>query len=217
VSETTLIIGTKNYSSWSLRPWILLRHLGIPFREVVLDLDTPRFREEVARVSPTGKVPALIDGATHVWESLAIVEYACEKAGAGWPVDPAARAHARAIASEMHAGFLALRAACPMNARARGRRVAMTPAIAADLARIDAIWTACRKLHAASGPWLFGAYSAADAMYAPVVLRCLTYDLPLSESGRAYMATALADAHLQDWIRAAEADSHVVPADEAGA
>lgn len=216
-SEIVLVIGTKNYSSWSLRPWILLRKLGIPFREVVLDFDDPAFHEEVARHSPSRRVPVLIDGDVRVWESIAICEYASEKAaGRGWPEDAAARAHARAISAEMHAGFAALRRQCPMNARARGRRVPSTPELEADLRRIDALWTECRRRHAAAGPWLFGRYSVADAMFAPVALRCLTYGLPLGEEARGYLDAALADGDLREWIRAAEADTHVVPHEEVG-
>jgi glutathione S-transferase len=215
--ELMLLIGTRNYSSWSLRPWMLLRHLGIPFAEQVVHFDTDEFRTEVTRLSPTRRVPVLLHGATTVWESLAICEYASELAGGrGWPANAAARAQARATASEMHAGFAALRSACPMNARARGRRVPMTPALELDIARIDAIWGEHRRVHGPDGPWLFGGYSAADAMHAPVALRFLAYGLPLSAAAREYHETVLADPHLQAWITAAEAEGVTIPADEAG-
>ena len=181
MAKPLLVIGTRNYSSWSLRPWLLLRHLGIDFEERVLHFGSPEFAAEVARLSPSRRVPVLLHGERRIWESLAICEYASELAGGrGWPGDAGARAHARAVAAEMHAGFAALRAACPMNARARARRVESSPALQRDLQRVNAIWTECRRLHGATGPWLFGAYSAADAMFAPVALRCLSYGLPLT-------------------------------------
>ncbi|MBM5810963.1 MAG: glutathione S-transferase family protein [Gammaproteobacteria bacterium] len=216
--ELTLVIGTRNYSSWSLRPWLLLRHLGLPFAERVYELETPEFAREVPRWSPTGRVPVLLHGPLRVWESLAICEYASELAGGrGWPEDAAARARARAVAAEMHAGFQALRSACPMNTRARGRRVPLTPAVLSDLRRLDALWSDCRRDFAAAGPWLFGHFSAADAMYAPVALRVRTYDLPLGEVARGWCATMLADPQLQEWLRAAAAETRVIASDEAGA
>jgi glutathione S-transferase len=218
MSALTLFIGTRNYSSWSLRPWLLLRHLGLPFTEREYELDSESFRREVSGFSPTGRVPVLIHGALRVWESLAICEYVSELAGGrGWPADAAMRAHARAIAAEMHGGFQALRGALPMNARATGRRVALTPAVERDLRRIDAIWSDCRRDHGASGPCLFGGFSAADAMYAPVVLRVRTYGLPLSAPAASYHDHMLSDRHLRDWLRAAELDSVVIPKEEAGA
>lgn len=217
MGELTLVVGTKNYSSWSLRPWLFLKHLGLPFAERVLHFDTPEFAAEVPRLSPSGRVPVLLHGTLRVWESLAICEYAADLAGGrGWPADPSARAVARALACEMHAGFAALRSACPMNTRARDRRVPMTPALEHDIRRIDAIWSA-RPYGDKAGPWLFGEYSAADAMFAPVALRCLTYGLRLSPAAAEYMATVLADAHLREWVAAAATEGVVVPADEAGA
>lgn len=213
----TLVIGNRNYSSWSLRPWILLRHLGIAFDEVRLPLDTPEFDAKIGRWSPSRRVPVLVDGELRVWESLAIAEYAVEKAGRGWPADPAARAVARAVSAEMHAGFQALRSAYPMNVRARNRRVPTTPALAASIRRMDELWTACRTRHGAGGPWLFGEYSVADAMYAPVAFRFRTYGTAgLGPVSLAYVATVLEDPLLQPWIAAAEAETERVAADEAG-
>lgn len=214
----TLVVGSRNYSSWSLRPWLLMRHLGLDFEERQFHLDTPEFDEEIAKISPTRRVPALIHGDLVVWESLAICEYASELAdGRGWPADRRLRALARAAASEMHSGFAALRAACPMNARAAGRRVAMTPPLARDLARIDAIWSGCRRDHGDLGPWLFGAFGVADAMYAPVALRARTYALPLSGLASRYCDTVLDDAHLRDWIAASARETRVIPHEEVGA
>lgn len=215
--ELTLVIGTRNYSSWSLRPWLLLRHLDLPFTERLYHFNTAEFAREVPRLSPSGRVPVLLHGDLRVWESLAICEYASElAAGRGWPDDPARRAFARAVATEMHAGFAALRTACPMNARASGRRVALTPALAADLRRIDAIWSQCRRDYGTGGPWLFGGYSVVDAMYAPVALRVQTYGLPLDDDARSYCETVLADAQLRHWVQAATAEQSVVPQDEVG-
>ena len=213
----TLVIGTKNYSSWSLRPWILLRHLGIPFSEKLVHLDTPEFAAEVPRLSPSRRVPVLLHGDRTIWESLAICEYTSELAGGrGWPDDPGQRAEARSLACEMHAGFQALRSQCPMNIRARGRRVPMTAALQADVARIDAIWDDCQRRHAAQGPWLFGDYSVADAMFAPVALRCRGYGLELGDRAAAYLGTVLDDPLLRDWLDAAEVEGVTVAADEAG-
>jgi glutathione S-transferase len=214
----TLVIGNRNYSSWSLRPWILLKHLGLPFSEVLLPLDTPEFAQKIHAYSPTGRVPVLRDGELVVAESIAIMEYASELAhGAGWPTDPAARALARAAAAEMHAGFGALRSACPMNLRARDRRVAITPAIRACIERIDALWTGARTHHGDDGPWLFGGYCAADAMYLPVALRFRTYGLDgLGPVAQDYMTTLLSDPLFQPWLDAALAETWVVPSDEAG-
>jgi glutathione S-transferase len=218
VSALTLVIGTRNYSSWSLRPWLLLRHLGLPFTERQYHFDTPEFESEVPKLSPTRLVPVLIDGDQRIWESLAICEYVSELAGArGWPTDRARRAEARSVATEMHAGFRALRDACPMNARATGRQVAMTPPLAQDLARVDAIWSGCRRDHGEQGSFLFGEFSVADAMYAPVVLRARTYGLPLSELAARYQDTMLADAHLREWIEVACVETVVIPREEVGA
>ncbi len=218
MSGLVLIIGTKNYSSWSLRPWLLLKHLGLEFTERQYHFGTPEFANEIPKLSPTRKVPVLLHDELRVWESLAIGEYASELAGgSGWPADTGLRAQARSIAHEMHAGFRALRESCPMNARATGRHVAMTSPLEQDLRRIDAIWSGCRRDHGERGPWLFGDFSNADAMYAPVALRVRTYGLPLSALAARYLETVLDDEHLQQWIRAAEQESIVIPEEEVGA
>jgi glutathione S-transferase len=216
MSELLLTIGNKNYSSWSLRPWMLMKHLGLPFAERMLPLDTPEFARDIAAISPTRRVPVLSHGELLVWDSLAICEYACELAGSGWPRDRAARAVARAVCAEMHAGFSILRSQWPMNARAVGRRTAGSPERAAEVARIEDLWAECRRRFGAGGPWLFGDYSVADAMYAPVVLRLRTYGAHLRESSAAYTATVLADAHMRDWLDAAAAESWTIEASEIG-
>jgi glutathione S-transferase len=218
MTPLTLVLGTRNYSSWSLRPWLLLRHLGLEFTERQYHFGTPEFEGEVPKLSPTKLVPVLIHGERRIWESLAICEYASELAGGrGWPADAGQRAIARSVATEMHAGFQALRSACPMNARAIGRRVPMTPPLERDLRRIDAIWSGCRRDNGDRGPYLFGDFSAADAMYAPVVLRVRSYGLPLSELAAHYHATMLADPHLLAWMRSSGEETIVIPHEEAGA
>ena len=213
-----LVIGTKNYSSWSLRPWLLLKHLDLEFTERQYHFGTPEFESEIPKISPTRRVPVLLHDELRVWESVAIGEYASELAGGrGWPADSGLRAQARSIAHEMHAGFRALRDSCPMNARSTGRQVAMTPPLEQDLRRIDAIWSGCRRDHGERGPWLFGAFGIADAMYAPVALRVKTYGLPLSALAARYLETMLDDDHLQQWIRASELESIFIPHEEVGA
>jgi glutathione S-transferase len=216
MASITLFIGNHNYSSWSLRPWILLRHLGLEFDEVVIPLDQPETRARIEAVNPAGKLPLLRHGTLDVWESLAICEYACDLAGSGLPRDRAARARARAAAAEMHAGFQALRAAWPMNARVVGRRTPLTHALERDLRRIIDLWNDCRRRHGAGGPWLFGDYSIADAMYAPVALRFRTYGAAVDGPAADYLATVLADAHLADWIAAAAAEPWTIAGEEVG-
>jgi glutathione S-transferase len=210
-----LVIGNKNYSSWSLRSWILLKHLDEPFTEVVLPLYGEGFRAEIAKYSPAGRVPVLIDGDLHIWDSLAIAEHLAEKTGRGWPKDRAARAWARSVSAEMHSGFQALRSQCPMNIRATGRRVEQTPDLLSDIARIDEIWRDSRRRFGRGGPWLLGDYSIADAMFAPVVTRFNTYGADLSPESRDYMQVALADPALGEWSRAAAADTFRNPVTEA--
>lgn len=183
-----LYVGNKNLSSWSLRPYLALAHTGVPFEEVVIRLDRPDTREQILAVSPSGRVPALRDGAIHVWDSLAICEHLAERFPEAklWPANLAARAHARSVSAEMHAGFADLRREMPMNIVARTPREP-SPAAAADIARILAVWSDCRELHAERGPFLFGAFSIADAMFAPVVTRFVTYGVPVGAEARAYM------------------------------
>ncbi|HEY5810066.1 MAG TPA: glutathione S-transferase family protein, partial [Povalibacter sp.] len=196
-------IGNKQLSSWSLRPWLLMRHLDLPFREIPLTLDVPEFKPAISQYTPSGRVPVLIDGDIHIWDSLAIIEYVHEKSGArAWPADAGQRAHARAISAEMHSGFAALRGTWPMQAASTNLSVAATPACLADIARIDELWQDCRNRYAHAGPWLFGSWCAADAMYAPVVLRFETYGASLSVASAAYARQTLTDPHLQEWIDA---------------
>jgi glutathione S-transferase len=216
MSDLTLVIGNKNYSSWSLRPWMLLKHLAVPFKEVLIPLDTPEFKDQVEKYGPSGRVPVLRHGTHCIWDSLAICEYLAELASKGWPEERHARAVARSVCAEMHSGFTNLRLEWPMNARARNRRTPMTPGLEADIDRVDEIWNDCRRRFGAGGPWLFGQYSIADAMYAPVVLRFKTYSAQVSETARWYLATALEDAAMQEWVQAAQSEEWKLPASEVG-
>jgi glutathione S-transferase len=217
MAKLTLVIGNRNYSSWSLRAWMLARHLGLEFDELQVLLDQSDSQARLHAVSGAGRVPVLIHGELKAWESIAICEYLCELAGRGLPADPQARAVARSVSAEMHAGFGALRQQWPMNARATDRHTPMTPALQRDIGRIDELWCEARERFGAGGPWLFGDYSMADAMYAPVVLRFRTYGARLSAAAQQYLATVLADGALQEWVAAAVAEPWTIAADEAGA
>jgi glutathione S-transferase len=207
----TLLIGSKNYSSWSLRPWVFLRKAAFEFTEQIVHFDASDYQAQIAALSPSRRVPLLVDGGFKIWDSLAICEYAAESSGRGLPVDRLARARARSLAAEMHSGFQALRDECPMNVRAKDRRVPQTPELQADLARIDAVWSGCREEHSGAGEWLFGDFSIADAMFAPVFFRIQTYGANLSPAAQAYLNHALQDPDLRDWQDAASSEGHPLP------
>jgi len=211
----TLIIGNKNYSSWSLRAWLLLRQFGVAFNEVKLTMDTPEFHSRIAEYSPAGRVPVLVDGDVHVWDSLAIAEYANERffENRGWPQPQAARARARAISAEMHSGFVALRRELPMNCRKRVHNHVTGTDAARDIARVQAIWREAREQHVHNGAFLFGSFGIADAMYAPVVLRFISYDVALEPIERAYVDAVSALSALREWIADA-ATEQLSPAHE---
>jgi glutathione S-transferase len=206
-----LVIGNKNYSSWSLRPWLLLREHGIAFDEVRLALDTPEFARDIERWSPNRRVPALRHGELTIWDSLAICEYVDETFldHAGWPRDTAARAIARSVSAEMHSGFQALRGVLPLNCRRRTAGFVVKDEALRDIARICAIWRDCRARFGNAGAFLFGSFSIADAMYAPVALRFVGYDVALERDARAYVDTLLGLASLQDWLRDAAAETEM--------
>ncbi len=216
-----LVIANKCHSSWSLRPWILLKHFGIPFEEVLIPFgptfDDPEWKRAISSFTPAGKVPALLDGDIKVWESLAIIEHVADTRPdlAIWPSDPAARAFARSIAAEMHAGFSALRNACPMNLGWRHGPRDRGPDVAADVARITTIWREARERFGAGGPFLFGDFTAADAMFAPVTARFTTYALPADPVSAAYIAAVQATPAFQSWRLAALAEPWILPIDEA--
>ena len=212
----TLFIGNKNYSSWSFRPWIAMRVLGIEFDEVVISLNATDFKPRVSKISGTGKVPALDDNGIHVWESLAILEYIAERFPAArlWPAGPAARARARTISSEMHAGFLPLRRACPMNMRRPVKKRELNDEAIANVRRIQSMWAECRTRYGVGGPFLFGPFCAADAMYAPVVSRLHTYDVEVDAPTRTYMNAVMALPAWREWTAAALKEPWVLPEDE---
>lgn len=213
-----LIIGNKNYSSWSLRPWLLLSHYKIPFTEVRIPLDREDTHARLARYSDAGKVPVLLDGELTVWDSLAICEYVSEQylEGGGWPSDVPARAKARSCSAEMHAGFQQIRGQLPMNCRATARHVAGNAALDKEISRIDQLWSTYRAAHAAEGPWLFGGFSIADCMFAPVVSRFATYDIKVSQRAAQYMDSVLGNEHMREWFRNAHAETEILEAEEVG-
>jgi len=213
----TLVIGNKNYSSWSLRPWLAMRIAGLGFDEIRIPLDRPETKTAILKLSPNGRVPCLHDGDLRVWDSLAICEYVNERYAEGrlWPADVVARAHARSIVAEMHAGFAAVRKHLPMDIRSqlrdRGRAALQQAEVAAEVARIHAIWTGA--LGASKGPFLFGEFSIADAFYAPVVTRFATYNVPLAPALAAYSEQILGLAPMQAWVEAARAEVEVLAND----
>jgi glutathione S-transferase len=200
-----LVIGNKNYSSWSMRPWLALRANNIPFEETFIPLYTnvQADKEKILSFSRSGKVPALIDGDVTVWDSLAIIEYLAEKFPETrlWPEDRAARAHARSISAEMHSGFMPLRNECGMNLHRPIRAGALSDDARANVARIQDIWAECHRRYGEQGPFLFGAFSGADAMYAPVVHRFRTYAIPVKPDAQHYVDAMLSLPAFQEWTR----------------
>jgi glutathione S-transferase len=198
-----LIIGNKNYSSWSLRPWLAMKVLGLAFDEKRIPLYGEGAKGEILKHSPSGKVPCLVDGATVIWDSLAILEYLAERHPQLWPAERGERARARSISAEMHSGFAALRNHMGMNVRKRYPGRGRTPEVLEDVKRIDALWSQ------AKGPFLFGAFCAADAMYAPVALRFRTYEVRVSN--REYYQALLDLPAMKEWIEAAEREPESIP------
>jgi glutathione S-transferase len=208
MNTRTLVIGNKNYSSWSLRPWFFLRKNNIDFEEKQLWLDVPEFKTNIRQYGSGGKVPILIDSGVEIWDSLAIIEYSIDRFGcnACWPADIAQRAHARSIVCEMHSGFAALRNACPMDIRGR-HRIDLSQAVEADIQRICTIWTQALEMSASNGRWLYGEFSSADAMFAPVVFRFNSFGIKVSPVIQAYIDFVLADEVLAEWISDAHAET----------
>lgn len=205
-----LVIGNKNFSSWSLRVWLGMKVAGIPFEEISIRLRQPDTREQALQYSPAGKVPALLDETGVVWDSLAIAEYLAEQYPELWPSERKARALARSICAEMHGGFAVLRAQCGMDIQAQ-RTVEKTPELERDINRIVEIWSDCRQRFGDAGPFLFGKFTWADAFYAPVVARFVSYSIEVSPLARAYMDSILALPAMQEWVAAAKKEELVNP------
>lgn len=212
----TLLIGNKNYSSWSLRPWLLLHAFGVPFTEERHVFDTPEFAAEIQsrKRSPNGKVPVLVDGDIKVWDSLAISEYLAERHAGMWPADAAARSHARCACAEMHSGFQAVRNWMPMNVRRSYPIAAPREDVQKDIDRVQALWTEGRTTFGSGGAFLYGKFSVADAYFAPVVFRFSTYGVKLSPLVAEYMKVMLAHQSMQQWIGDSKAETEVVDHEE---
>ncbi|MEQ8814253.1 MAG: glutathione S-transferase family protein [Thalassobaculum sp.] len=216
MTEFTLVIGNKNYSSWSLRPWLSLRHAGIEFDEILIPLDDSRTKAEILKHSGSGRLPALKHGDLTVWDSLAICEYAAElRPEAGlWPDDRGARAVARSLSAEMHTGFAALRSNMPMNIRSRFPEEGRKPGVKEDIDRITALWRQTRSRFGADGPFLFGRFTIADAMFAPVVSRFRTYAVALGDVEQAYADAVWGLAAMKEWAKAADDEPMVIDSSE---
>ena len=216
MSRPVLVIGNKNYSSWSLRPWLLLRHFGVAFDEIRLLLDTDAFSTKVRQYSPTGKVPALRDGDLAIWDSLAICEYANERwlGGRGWPTDLRARAMARTAAAEMHSGFAALRGQLPMNSRRRPDAYRWDADAQRDIDRVQALWNQLRGEFGGGDGFLFGEFGIVDAMFAPVAIRFDGYGVALDAVSREYVQALFALPAMQEWRAAGAAETESVPGTE---
>lgn len=214
----TLVIGNRNYSSWSLRAWLTMRMAGLAFEEIVIPLHLPESREQILEHSPAGLVPVLRHGNVTIWESLAICEYLAETVPGArlWPETVQARAEARSVSAEMHAGFQALRQALPMNVRADRPGVEINADVQEDIDRILAIWRGCRRKFGTVGPYLFGRFSIADAMFAPVVSRFATYRVAMDALSREYVATIQNLPAMRDWAEAAARETWVIPEEEVG-
>jgi glutathione S-transferase len=208
-----LVIGNRNYSSWSLRPWLFMKQNGIAFEEVRVPLYQASSKQRLLTYSPSGKVPVLIDGEARVWDSLAILEYLAEAhpGARGWPADPVARAVARSACAEMHSGFPELRQNLSMNVRQVFAPRTWPAGVDQEIERIQSLWQSCRERHGADGPFLFGGFSAADAMYAPVVWRFVGYSVSLAPAARAYCDAMLALPPMQEWRSAARAEAETLP------
>ena len=217
MEDFTLVIGNRNYSSWSLRAWLALAHADVEFETVLLPLDTPQFFERIGEYSPSGRVPVLWHDGVCIWDSLAIGEYVNEQFASGglWPEDSASRAMGRSMASQMHSSFIALRNALPMNIRA-SRVVRLDEATQSDINRVFTLWADARAAHADGGPFLLGQYTLLDAMFAPVVSRFKTYDIALPDDLEDYGKAVLADTAMVQWTAEALQETDIVDADEAG-
>lgn len=216
MSQLTLIYGNKNYSSWSLRPWLLMKQFGLEFEEIRVALFTDEATKVLESRNSDKKVPLLLDGELEIWDSLAILEYVSETYldGKGWPLAPAARAHARSISAEMHSSFMNVRNELPMNCRNSFTHVVPSPGAQKEIERIQSLWRNCRELYAQQGPYLFGEFSIADAMYAPIALRFTGYNITLGEVEQAYVEQLLSLPALQQWVEDGKKEIEIIEEDE---
>jgi glutathione S-transferase len=217
MAELTLVIGNQNYSSWSLRPWFFLAHHGIPFQTRKVRLFTDSMERDLAMHFSDNKVPVLIDDDLEVWDSLAILEYLAERfpEARGWPHEPSARAVARSVCAEMHSSFFALRNELPMNCRRRFPGFQPGPKAQRDIDRVMGLWNFCRERYGSAGPWLFGRFGVADCMYAPVVMRLLSYEIPLDPISTLYARALYDDPAIRRWVKDAAEEEEVIEEDEA--
>jgi glutathione S-transferase len=216
--KAELVIGNKNYSSWSSRAWLSLAEVGIDFVETKIALDTADTTAALDRISPAGRVPVLVLDGYRIWDSLAIAETVAERWPDRklWPDDANARAHARSVSAEMHSGFATLRESMPMNCRALGRKVPLPEPLARDIDRVIGIWTDCQQKYGSEGGWLFGRFSIADAMFAPVAMRFRTYSIDLPASASRYPARLLESRAMQAWLADAESEIEFIESEEIG-
>ena len=217
MSDIKLIIGNKNYSSWSLRAWFFLKQFNIPFEEVRLPLRTKRFQQEIKKYSPIAKVPTLNHGEIQIWDSLAICDYVSEFLlnGKGWPVDQKSKAHARSISAEMHSGFFGIRNQLPMNCKAIKKNYTLDNDTWSEIKRIQQIWSHCQESNP-EGPWLFGEFSVADAMYIPIVSRFQTYEIPLELNTQKYLNFVCENDFFKEWLEASKNEEEIIEDSEIG-
>lgn len=218
MEKITFVTGNKAYSSWSMRPWLALKHAGAAFEEIVVPLYVSGYKEILLQHSPAGKVPVLKLNGLAIWDSLAICEYLAERFPKArlWPDETATRAEARAVCAEMHSGFSVIRHDLPFNCRVTGRHVTRTSELGGEIARVDAMWRGCRERFAGAGPWLFGHFTIADCMYIPVALRFVTYGVELDGAAGEYVKTVQRYAPVREWITAAKLEHEVLEASEVG-
>ncbi len=216
MSDLTLVIGNKNYSSWSLRPWVLMKHHQISFNEKWVALFTDTTDEELAQYNSNFKVPVLQDGDLVIWDTLSILEYISEQYlnSHGWPREVHARAIARSVSAEMHSSFLNLRNELPMNCRKKFRNIKLTADASREVERVKSLWRSCRSQFGSEGEWLFGTYSIADAMFAPIALRFAGYDIPLGGIEKTYVQSVLQQPCIIEWIEAGKAEKEIIEEDE---
>lgn len=216
MGQLNLVIGNKNYSTWSLRPWFFLTQLGIPFTETLVYLSQEDTSEKLSAYFSNQKVPVLFDGDLQVWDTLAIMEYIADKhpEKSSWPAQLESRAKARAVSAEMHASFMDLRGALPMNIRKHYPNYPITPAVQKDIDRIQTLWAFCRENKVSDGDWLFGDFSIADAMFAPVVMRFIGYDVKLKPAAASYVEFVHQSPTMQLWIEQSKSETQIIPEDE---